>query len=121
MNRHSVALLIGVVCLLVASPLAARATGIQAVAVTGNPAPEIPAGAVFSSLAVPAINDAGQVAFQGSLRVGTGGITDSDDTGIWSGSGGGLRLLAREGSHAPGTPAGAVFDDLTTGAWCSTT
>jgi hypothetical protein len=58
----------------------------------------------------PSINDAGQVAFLASLN-GTSNVPN-DDSGIWTGQSGVLRLVAREGSHAPETPVGSVFDRL---------
>lgn len=58
------------------------------------------------------LNDLGQVAFRGSLRTGSGGVTSSNNLGIWSGIPGGLGLVARAASQAPDTPAGAVFDGL---------
>ena len=46
------------------------------------------------------VSDAGEVAFFGTL---TGGSTNADNaTGIWSGPGGALSLLARQGDAAPG-------------------
>lgn len=58
----------------------------------------------------PSINDSGQVAFLASL-VGTRNCCN-DDSGIWTGHAGALRLVAQEGSNAPGTPNGSVFDRL---------
>ena len=54
-----------------------------------------------------ALNNAGQTAFAG-LLVG-GGVDASNDQGVWSESSGNLALVAREGSHAPGTPSGVNF------------
>ncbi|MBI2827506.1 MAG: hypothetical protein HYX69_22755 [Planctomycetia bacterium] len=47
-------------------------------------------------------NDAGSVVFRASL-VQTGGVGNSNDTGIWSDRSGTLALVAREGDAAPGT------------------
>ena len=58
----------------------------------------------------PSINDAGHIAFLASLY-GTSNVP-SDDSGIWTGQSGMLRLVAREGSNAPDTPVGSVFDRL---------
>jgi hypothetical protein len=53
--------------------------------------------AFFSDLA---INRSGRIAFQ-SFLVGTG-ITDANDTGIWTDASGSLMLVAREDDSAPG-------------------
>jgi hypothetical protein len=61
----------------------------------------------------PVIDDAGHAAFAGTLNLGPGGVTAPDDTGIWSEGSGALSLVGREGSAAPGGPAGGVFRRLT--------
>ncbi len=73
-----------------------------------DPAPGAPEGAVFRGFGFPLVNNAGQVAFGGTLRTGLGGVNFSSDVGIWRDD----TLVAREGSHAPGTPTDAVFDSL---------
>lgn len=45
-------------------------------------------------------------------RLTGAGVTTGADSGIWTDANGSLELLAREGDHAPGTPAGARFGDL---------
>lgn len=68
-----------------------------------------PAGAVFSGFnSSVRFNDAGQVAYEGILRQGVGGVNSSNDSGLWRDS----TLIAREGSQAGGVSAGAVFDDF---------
>jgi hypothetical protein len=63
----------------------------------GDPAPGVPGG-VFSLIASPAINDAGQVTFSASLVIGPGGVTTSNASGIWAQlPGGDLSLVARIG------------------------
>lgn len=76
----------------------------------GDPAPDTPVGATFNQLLADntIFNDVGQVAFRASLNNGSGGITSSNDTGIWSQGNGSLALVAREGSEAPGL-AGTNF------------
>jgi hypothetical protein len=59
-----------------------------------------------------ALNSAGDVAFDALLRVGTGGVTETNRAGVWKTVGGALQLIARAGSPAPGTPAGVVFRDF---------
>ena len=87
---------------------------VSLVALTGDSAPGTPSGANFGSywnpiFGTPVINDAGFVAFAGSLQTDSGGVTMFNDSGIWSQGSGALTLIAREGSHAPGTPEGVVF------------
>lgn len=57
----------------------------------------------FSAFGAPRFNTGQRTAFIGSLT--GGGVTSADDTGIWSGTTGGVALLAREGSPAPDTNA----------------
>lgn len=79
------------------------------VARTADPAPGTPPGVVFHPLALfdPVIDGAGRVAFRALL---TGpGVTDDNNEGIWAQRPGGLTLIAREGSPAPGAPAGVNF------------
>jgi hypothetical protein len=99
---------------------AQRGGQLQLVARTGNAAPGTPAGVNFGSFTANsygdgffAFNNAGQTAFTATL-MSSGGVVSSNDSGIWSDLGGTLALIAREGMQAPGAPAGAVFDDLTT-------
>ena len=75
----------------------------------GSAAPGAGAGAVFSSFSDIRFNGLGQLAFTGSLVVGTGGVTSSNDHGIWAGGAGAVQLVAREGSAAPGV-SGATFN-----------
>ncbi len=64
--------------------------------------------ASFNRFGNPALNNSGQTAFFGNLT-GTG-VNGSNNSGIWSESGGtGLALIARAGDEAPGT-GGASFD-----------
>ncbi|MES2737885.1 MAG: choice-of-anchor D domain-containing protein [Verrucomicrobiota bacterium] len=74
------------------------------IARTGSFLPDLP-GCVFDYLPqVPAINDDGEVTLLASLRIGIGGVTSSDDTGIWSELGGvEMSLLFLEGD--------SIFED----------
>jgi hypothetical protein len=77
----------------------------------GTPAPGTPAGVNFSTLdSSPYLNDAGQVLL-GATLAGTG-VGTTNDRGFWRFGSGSLALLAREGSAAPGTPAGVSFAAL---------
>ncbi len=81
-------------------------SGLALVARAGNVAPDT-GGASFSSFSTPALNNAGQTAFLGSLT-GTG-VGNSNDRGIWAEDlSGVLKLIAREGDmldidDGPGT------------------
>jgi hypothetical protein len=86
---------------------------LEFVAARGGQAPGTPAGAVFDSLMdPPLLSDSGHVAFYGFLQSGLGGVHTNNNTGVWSNRSGTLALVARNGSQAPGTPAGAVFSDF---------
>jgi hypothetical protein len=79
----------------------------------GNQAAGTPPGAVFNNFFTSTlINDAGQAAFRGDLRQGSGGVTSSNERGVWAVRGGQLQLIVRENTQAPDTPAGANFDSF---------
>ena len=84
---------------------------VTALARRGQPAPGMPAGAEFFGVAnwAPTVGRNGVHAFDAYV-VG-GGTTDRDHNGLWAGTPGDLRLLARSGHQAPGAPAGVVFDN----------
>jgi hypothetical protein len=85
---------------------------IELVARKGNHAAGTPSGVnyLLSSPWFPVLNDAGQIAFSSFL---TGSdINSTNDFGIWSESSGELQLVARTGSHAPGTADGVSFFEL---------
>ena len=81
--------------------------------------PGLPGDARFSYFGYdPVIADTGQVAFQAKLVRGPGGVTAEDDTGIWATDPlGALQLVAWEGHQAPGTPDGALFEELFDGGY----
>ncbi len=88
------------------------ATGLGLVACEGFPAPETEPGTTFLTPGggfpgTSVANDVGQVAFPSRLR-GIG-VSIFEDEGIWVGSPDNVRLLAREGDQAPGTPSGVTF------------
>ncbi|USO00278.1 MAG: hypothetical protein H6810_06365 [Phycisphaeraceae bacterium] len=72
----------------------------------GDEPPGVP-GARFLSFSFPLITDTGRVLFYAALRV-EGGVNSTNDEGIWEGTPGELRLVARKGDEAPGT-GGARF------------
>ncbi|MDP9175007.1 MAG: hypothetical protein M3O30_14265 [Planctomycetota bacterium] len=72
----------------------------------GSSAPGVPQGlfASFSTTVSPTINNAGGEAFLAQLQDGVGGVTASNDQGIWASDlSGNVQLVARVGSAAPGT------------------
>lgn len=78
----------------------------------GTQAPGAPLGAAFSeTFRLTGFNGASQVAFQGVLSSGAGGVSGANDDGIWTNVGGSFNLLAREGSPAAGA-SGASFGPL---------
>lgn len=82
---------------------------LRVVALTGQQAPGTQSGASFVTLGTPSLNDVGETVFKGFLGISVGGVSDANDNGIWTEGGGTLRLVAREGFHAPGTPSSARF------------
>lgn len=78
------------------------------IAANGDPAPGMPAGAVFGGVPTYAPTVGGGVHAFGGYVTG-GGTTDGNHEGLWAGTPGDLRLLARAGHQAPGAPAGVVF------------
>jgi hypothetical protein len=82
----------------------------------GSPAPGLPGVNFRNVFATGAINNAGQNLITAGLSnqpppVGFGG--DS----VWMADSGNLMLIARRGTHAPGTPSGVNFEDF--GSWSS--
>lgn len=80
------------------------------VAREGSPAAGLPGDVLYDTLnRAIVINNAGQLAFNGALRQGSGGVTSANDTAIWAGTTNSLVLVAREGDQVPGLPTGATF------------
>jgi hypothetical protein len=79
---------------------------LRIVAREGNLAPGTTDSAVFADFSSPSANAAGQIAFTASLKAGIGGVTQSNDRGLWATDpAGALQLIAREGEPlevAPG-------------------
>jgi hypothetical protein len=76
---------------------------------SGDPAPGTPSGVNFlnSFIKVEVLNAAGQTAFTSFLDGPD--VDGSNGEGIWLGVPGNLTLVARTGSHAPGTASGVNF------------
>ena len=83
--------------------------GLRMVTRAGNHAPGTDLGVNFNiNFMEPLLNDAGEIAFRGSLS-GIG-VDSSNSIGIWSeGGGSGLKLVVRSGDRAPGTDEGTMF------------
>jgi hypothetical protein len=79
----------------------------QNVALTGQPALGLPAGVNYSTLSLPAINNAGQVVYIASFD--GPGVTAANNLGHFAGDFSGPQLVARMGSNPPGTAAGVIF------------
>jgi hypothetical protein len=78
----------------------------------GSQAAGTPSGVNYLSFSpsYPLLNDNGKIAFRAVL---TGnGVDSTNNLGIWSQGSGELALVARTGSHAPGTTGDASFFDL---------
>jgi hypothetical protein len=111
MRRARIARIALLVAPLFAPGVPAHGVALAPIALTGMPAPGAPEGATWRYVSTPWINNLGQVAFSGGLTPGTGGVTSEDDDAVWGpGESGQLTMFAREGSQAPGTPSGAVFE-----------
>jgi hypothetical protein len=81
----------------------------QLLAITGDAQPGV-AGAQLQSITQAALNDAGQAALLGTLKVGAGGVTAANNGVAWLLSGGGKQSLART---ATGGAPGAGVDPFT--------
>jgi hypothetical protein len=66
-------------------------------------APGTPSGANFQNFGSLLVSDAGRVAFDARLTAESGGVTSSNNSGLWQETpAGDLRLVARAGDAAPG-------------------
>ena len=84
-------------------------SGLDLVALEGNPAPGADPGENFGTLSSPVLNGAGQVAFWGRIE----DPDRPDRPAIWSNVGGsGLELIAQQGDAAPGTDRNFVAFDV---------
>jgi hypothetical protein len=73
-----------------------------------NHPPGTPSGVEFHLFGAPALNAAGQTAFNATLSGGD--VVDGvNDSGIWSQGPGNLELVVRAGDQAPGMPSGIDF------------
>jgi uncharacterized repeat protein (TIGR03803 family) len=65
----------------------------------------------FGSFSNPAYNNAGEIAFRGTLKL-ISPVNSTNNIGLWSNAGGTLHLVARRNDIAPGT-GGATFYSFT--------
>jgi hypothetical protein len=87
------------------------AAGIRAIALRGDPAPG-PPGATFGSLAPsPSINDAGMVAFRGTVRSPGAGTDTFNQEGLFLSDSSGIHLIAIVDQASPAGPAFAQLRD----------
>ena len=74
-------------------------------AAAGDVSPDVP-DAAFVSFGSPIINAHDRIAFAARLGTDSGGVTETNDLGIWADDASGARhLVARSGAIAPGTTA----------------
>src|SRR5690242_1012099 len=91
------------------SPVTNAVVTYRMVAASGVQIPGEPLGTTFTPIFdydTVQIDAAGHVAFRGDLKIGSGGVTASNNSGLWWEGSGTLAPLAREGGPAPGTPSG---------------
>jgi hypothetical protein len=84
---------------------------IRSVALSGNDVPGI-AGAKFASFIAATINSTGQVVFKANLQQGLGGITSSNDLGLFASTANSAAIVAQVGGgNVPEVP-GASFANI---------
>lgn len=88
------------------------------VLIGGSPAPGLPSATIGSLNSPVMMNEAGQMAVKMVLQTGVGGVTTSNDgTIVFGTAGGGMSIIAQEGSAAPGTTG--KFSGLQSTDWIS--
>jgi hypothetical protein len=87
------------------------AGSLRLVAREGAAAPGATTGQTFNSFSSSVVlNDVGQTAFLAELR--GNGVSDSNESGIWSEGSGSLELVARQGDPAVGAPSSVKYDEF---------
>lgn len=107
MKRHLTAAL--VIATLVSIP-ALAGPPVRTVALTNSAAPGASPGTIFAAFSGLALNNNGKTLFATTLS--GGGTSPANDKSYWVEESGGLALMIREGSPAPGTEAGVTFGDI---------
>ncbi|MCA9229399.1 MAG: hypothetical protein KDA57_02000 [Planctomycetales bacterium] len=87
------------------------AGGISIIATTGTNASGV-TDAEFNTLSAGAIANDGSIVFAANLTHGPGGVTSSDDEGVWLFDGSNTGLIAQAGSAGVPDLAGANFDSF---------
>ncbi len=90
--------------------------GLDLVALGGEQAPDVPAGAIFVKDAILGneqrkfgISPIGNLGFSSRLMEGSGGVTSDNWHGLWARISDDVLLVAREGSQAPGLAKRVVY------------
>jgi hypothetical protein len=86
-----------------------RTGALALVAREGDQAAGAPQGAVFYRFSPISVNADGRMAFTATLVSGAGGVTASNNNGIWSNAGGSLSLLGRKGTALPRAASGLNY------------
>jgi hypothetical protein len=81
---------------------------LRLVANSGDPAPGTADNLKFNGFSQPTLNSAGQTAFFASMSV-SGAPGYGANESLWVDTLGALRIVVREGQHAPGMPDGVAF------------
>ncbi len=89
-----------------------RTGELELVVRTGQLAPGLADGVVFTGVGNPVVDGTGTMAFFGSFF--GPGVDYTNELGIWLSDSESLRLVARDGDPAPGTEPGVVFDGIGT-------
>ena len=99
-----------VFALISSAELQAQVVPVNMVAYTGQQAPGMDEGVVFSSLGTRVITNSGIVFLKATVE--GNGIDDNNDEGYWVGYPGDLQLVIREGQQVPGMAEGIHFAAL---------
>jgi hypothetical protein len=90
-----------------------RTGALNLVARASRQAPGTPMGADFNGFSPLSMAPDGKLAFKAALIVGDGGVTTSNNSGLWSEASGNLALVVRESEPIPRAPSGVAFDFTT--------
>ncbi len=88
-----------------------NSSGLTLIAQTNGQAGGLPNGVTYTGVNLPLLNEANEVSFQGGYRGGIGQSFTSGEA-LWASQGGNVAVLARQGTSAPGFPAGTNFSNF---------
>src|SRR5262245_61730844 len=91
---------------------AAAGQSVRCLTLTGRQAPGAPAGALFGSFEQPVISSTAGVVFRATLATGAGGVTTSNDVGIWRYPATGAPILVVRESDLASTMTGVTLIEL---------